>query len=203
MTILMPSLQQKLSLEQQKTPTASEAHSSGLDSTDGQTIIFSLNDFGRAILENQKSNEQHTEPITLSESEKEAAIGLDLSEEEARDRELLKILSERPKFKTTHTHTDARLAYSLPRMKRTVATHNVSLPVFLQDVSNIVERLEEKIEECEDLKEKLDQLSAEYVLACYRANHWNAMFELSRDKLKEWHGILIKETHLKKPTLRQ
>lgn len=198
MITLMNSLEQKRSLDQQKIQASSAESLNDSPSTNGQSTIFDLRDFGRVMCDALKNKQK---PIQeLKEEDREAIGKLDLSPEELKDETLLGHLRSRGKFKETYTNTDARVYYALPSIKKTLNLIKENIPVLLQDIDYLIERLDEKTEECNDLKEKLDHLTSEFILAAYRANQWQAMYEKSTEYLKQWHETLIKKTHLQSPS---
>lgn len=192
----------KRSTDQQKIRVANEGCSKNSTSENGLSTTFDLRDFGRAMLDAQKNKQEPTQQGAarrLSDDDKEAIGKLDLSPEELVDETLLNHLRNRGKFKQTYTSTDTQLEIGRKNAEKTLEQSRKSLPQTLSDFAWMIERMDEKIQECEELKEKLDHLSGEFILAAYRANHWQAMYEKSLDYLRQWHAELLKTTHLRSP----
>lgn len=198
MTTLTNFLEAKRSLDQQKIRACSEALLTDSNSSNGQSTTFDLKDFGRAMLDVLKKQQERIpqQPDPNAENRTESPK-LDLSPEELKDETLLGHLRNRGKFKDTYTSTDARMNMSLDAVKKTLKAAKENAPVLHYDFDFVLELLADKTTECEELKEKLDQLSGEFILAAYRANQWQAMYEKSVEYLKTWHTELIKQTHLR------
>lgn len=169
------------------------------DSDNGQITTCDLRDFGQAMQERLKNGQPlQKEPVpALSEDEQEAANRLDLDQIERADKELLGHIVKRKKLADTYTHTDTRINIAKHGIEKTRKEFTEKFPVLLHDMQFLQERLEEKCEECEELKKKFDLISDQFIVAAYRANHWERLYQRSLDSLREWHSILIKETHLK------